>query len=470
MPGKDNSMKSLYAVGFVTLGAYFWGANPMQAHNPIVQTLYTADPAPMVHDGTLYVYASHDEHTDSNFFTMRDWHLFSTTDLVNWTAHGAVASLNDLKWMDRDNGAWAPHCVERNGKFYLYVPIHGEGIGVLVADSPFGPFKDPLGRRFIQSANIWDDIDPTVLLDDEGRAYLYWGNPKLMYVRLNEDMISYDTSIGDQGIVYVEMTSDAFGERAEKSDKYTTNYEEGPWLWKGNGQYYLFFAAGGIPEVIAYSTAPTATGPWSYRGVVMDRHPGLSFTNHSGVVEFKGRALFFYHNETLPGGGGFNRSVCVEDLCFNPDGSVAPIIPTVGGIQEAIGSLSPYSRVEAETMAWSEGIKVASDDKIGVYVTDLDDGDYIKLRNVAFAQGARRFEVHASAPEGSAGSIEIRIGGKDGELLGMCHIKSTASEGEWGAHSCQVSRVEGVHDLYLVFTGGKGSSIGVDWWSFETPD
>lgn len=461
-------MKNPVAVGLVVLWACLGGSHSMHAQNPIVQTLYTADPAPLVHDGTLYVYASHDEHTDSNFFTMHDWHLFSTKDLVNWTAHGVVASLGDLKWMDRDNGAWAPHCIERNGKFYLYVPIHGEGIGVLVADSPFGPFKDPLGRRFIQSANIWDDIDPTVLIDDDGQAYLYWGNPKLMYVRLNDDMISYDTSVGDQGIVYVGMTSEAFGERAEKSEKYTTNYEEGPWLWKGNGQYYLFFAAGGIPEVIAYSTGPTATGPWSYGGVVMDRHPGLSFTNHSGVVDFEGRTLFFYHNETLPGGGGFNRSVCVEELSFNPDGSVVPLIPTADGIREAIGSMSPYSRVEAETMAWSEGVKLAPDGRPGVYVTDLDDGDYIKLRNVAFGQGARRFEVHASATEGTVGSIEIRVDGKDGELLGVCEIKSTGTAGEWGLHSCPVRGVEGIHDLYLIFKGENSALSAIDWWRFDS--
>ncbi|HOB33089.1 MAG TPA: family 43 glycosylhydrolase, partial [Verrucomicrobiota bacterium] len=176
------------------------------AANPIIQTIYTADPAPVVAGDTLYLYTSHDEdQLVNNFFTMKDWWLFSTKDMVNWTAHGAVASLRNFKWAGSgwgggfENGAWAPHAIERDGKWFLYCPLHGRGIGVLVADNPFGPFTDPLGKPLI--GGQYDSIDPAAFIDDDGQAYLYWGNPRCWYVKLNRDMISYDTSIGDRGLV-----------------------------------------------------------------------------------------------------------------------------------------------------------------------------------------------------------------------------------------------------------------------------
>lgn len=234
----------------------------LNAQNPIVQTFFTADPAPMVHDGTVYLYTSHDEdETVDNFFTMYDWRCYSSKDMVNWTDHGVVASLKNFTWMDKTNGAWAPQCIERNGKFYLYVPIHGEGIAVLVSDSPTGPFSDPLGKRLIESDHIWQDIDPTVAIDDDGQALLYWGNPQLWYVKLNEDMISYDRTVGQNGIVTVEMTAAAFGSKEGRDGKKGTTYTEGPWFYKRNDIYYMVYAAEGIPEYISYSTAPSAEAP-----------------------------------------------------------------------------------------------------------------------------------------------------------------------------------------------------------------
>src|SRR5690348_1439409 len=155
------------------------------ADNPIVQTSYTADPAPMLYDGTLYLYTSHDEDvTVNNFFTMNDWRLYSTVDMVNWTDLGSPAGYKNYSWGTGD--AWAPQGVARNGKFYLYTPINnstGAKIGVLVGDSPAGPFTDPLGKALVSTGT--GDIDPTVYIDDDGQAYLYWGNPNLWYVKLN---------------------------------------------------------------------------------------------------------------------------------------------------------------------------------------------------------------------------------------------------------------------------------------------
>ena len=437
------------------------------AQNPIVQTFYTADPAPLVHDGKVYVYTSHDEdETVNNFFTMVDWRCYSTTDMVNWTDHGAVASLKNFGWMDKTNGAWAPQCIGRNGKFYLYVPIHGEGIAVLVSDSPTGPFSDPLGKRLVDSDHIWQDIDPTVAIDDKGQAWLYWGNPQLWYVRLNEDMVTYDRSIGQNGIVAVDMTAEAFGYKQGRDGKPGTTYTEGPWLYKRNSLYYMVFAAAGIPEVLAYSTAPSPDGPWTYQGVIMERAPQLAFTNHAGIIDYKGNAYIFYHDQDLSKGQGFKRSVSVEQFNYNTDGTIPLIIPTKEGVKQSVANLDPFIRVEAETMAWSEGLKTAADSRTGIYVTKIDHGDFIKVRSVDFGNGARRFKASVASAS-AAGQIDIRLGSADGELLGVCQVKNTGGLQNWAVQSCKVKKTTGVQDLCFVFKGGEGPLFNFDWWIFK---
>ncbi|MBN2805743.1 MAG: family 43 glycosylhydrolase [Prolixibacteraceae bacterium] len=437
------------------------------AQNPIVQTFFTADPAPMVYDGTVYLYTSHDEDsTVNNFFTMYDWRCYSSKDMVNWTDHGAVASLKNFTWMDKTNGAWAPHCIERNGKFYLYVPIHGEGIAVLVSDAPTGPFIDPIGKRLIDSDHIWQDIDPTVAIDDDGQAYLYWGNPKLWYVSLNDDMVSYDRSIGDNGIVTKEMSPEAFGSKDGRDGKPGTTYTEGPWFFKRNNLYYMIYAAEGIPEYIAYSTSPSPVGPWTYKGHIMERADHLAFTNHAGIIDFKGNSYFFYHDQDLSGGKGFQRSVSVEQFEYNADGSIPTIIPTKAGVKKSVANLNPFKRVEAETIAWSEGLKTAENSQTGVYVTKIENGNYLKVRSVDLGKGAKTFEASvASASQG--GKIEIRLDSPEGELLGTIEVKSTGGWQNWTGVKGKIKKVTGVHDLCLVFKGSDGELFNIDWWMLK---
>jgi arabinoxylan arabinofuranohydrolase len=442
-------------------------SNNIFAQNPIVQTYFTADPAPMVYNDTVYVYTSHDEDsTVNNFFTMYDWRCYSSTDMVNWTDHGKVASLKDFKWLEKTNGAWAPQCIARNGKFYLYVPIHGEGVSVLVGNSPTGPFTDPIGKRLVESDHLWHDIDPTVFVDDDGQAYLFWGNPALYYVKLNKDMVSYDHSVGQNGILSVEMTPEAFGEAVGRDGKPRTKYVEGPWFYKRNGIYYMGYAAAGIPEYIAYSIASSAQGPWTYKGFIMERAPKLAFTNHSGIVDYKGNSYFFYHSESLTGGGGFRRSVCLEQFNYNADGSIPLIVPTQDGVKESVSKLNPFKRTEAETIGGSEGLKTASDVNNGVYVTKINNGDYIKVRCVDFGKGATTFEASvASATKG--GQIEIRLNSADGELLGTLDVKNTGGVDKWAVQVCKVKAAIGILDLYFVFKGGEGDLFNFDWWRFS---
>ncbi len=433
----------------------------INAQNPIIQTNYTADPAPMVYNDRLYVYTTHDE-DGSTWFTMDNWRVYSTNDMVNWTDHGVILSYFDFEWAKGD--AWASQCIEKNGKFYMYVPMISKtnnrgAIGVAVADSPYGPFYDVLGKPLVQTE--WGDIDPTIFTDDDGQAHLYWGNPKLYYLKLNEDMISYS---GD--VVQVPMVEESFGKR-EGNPERPTKYEEGPWLYKRNNLYYLFWPGGPLPEFIGYSTSQKPEGPWKYGGIIMPAEGG-SFTNHPGVIDFRGKTYFFYHNGALPGGGGFTRSVCVQELKFNEDGSI-PEQKMTEGIKKSIATLNPYAKNEAETIAWSEGFKSSQNDKVGVFLTAKKSGAYIKVQDVDFRQkGASKFTARLGTTHNAPVSMEVRLNGTDGQLLGTIKIPRTGGSDRWELMTIDIPKVTGVHDLYFVVKGEPSSHLMYfDYWMFS---
>lgn len=430
--------------------------NPAQADNPIVQTIYTADPAPLVHNGRVYLYSGHDE-DGSTYFTMKEWRVWSSDDMVNWTDHGSPLNLASFTWAS--SNAWAGQAVERNGKFYWYVPmtVRATGqmaIGVAVADSPTGPFRDAIGRPLVST----NEIDPTVFLDDDGQAYLYWGNPNLWYVRLNADMISYSGSA-----TKIPLTTAGFGTRTGDANR-PTLFEEGPWVYKRNGTYFLVYAAKCCSEFIAYSTAPGPLGPWTYRGTVMPTQ-GSSFTNHVGIVDFKGGSYFFYHNGALPGGGGYTRSVAVEKFSYRSDGLLPTISMSTAGAPQ-IGTLNPYVRQEAETIATESGVETEALTAGGRAVAFIDNGDWIKIKGAAFGTGASAFKARTASAT-SGGRIEIRLDSNTGTLAGTCTVPGSGGWQNWTDVSCPVTAT-GNHDVYLRFTGGSGSLFNVDWWQFTT--
>jgi arabinoxylan arabinofuranohydrolase len=448
--------RSIAWVAALILAALLPPAGVARADNPIVQHIYTADPAPMVHNGRVYLYTGHDE-DGSTYFTMKDWRVLSSTDMVNWTDHGTPMSLATFAWADAN--AWAGHVVARNNRFYWYVPIRQRStgqmvIGVAVADSPTGPFRDALGRPLVGNG----EIDPNVFIDDDGQAYLYWGNPNLWYVRLNADMTSFSG-----GPTRIPLTTAGFGTRTGNASR-PTLYEEGPWVYKRNGLYYNVFAAECCSEFIGYSTAPGPTGPWTYRGTVMPRQ-GSSFTNHPGIIDFNGGSYFFYHNGALPGGGGYTRSVAVERFTYRADGTIPSLSMTTTGAPQ-IGTLDPYVRQEAETVAFSSGIETEPASEGGMNVGFLQNGDWIKVKGVAFGAGARAFTARvASATAG--GTVELRLGSPTGTRVGGCTVPGTGGWQTWQTVSCPVTGATGTQDLYLRVAGGSGYLFNLNWWQFQ---
>ena len=294
--------------------------------NPIFKDTFTADPAPLVVGDTLYVYAGHDEAHGNQMFNITEWLCYSTKDMKTWTAHGPIMKPTDFKWAVGE--AWASQVIEKDGKFYFYTTVQhgpphvGKSIGVAVSDSPTGPFKDARGTALVidsttPSDKPWNDIDPTAFIDDDGTAYIAWGNPYLYFAKLKPNMLEIDGEIEEIKL---------------------PNYTEGPWMHKRGDMYYMTYAAfahQGMWEKICYATAPTIKGPWKYQGILTDQTK-TSYTIHPGIVEFKGNWYLFYHTAdlTIDGekGGLGRRCVCVEHLYYNEDGTMEPVTQTKEGI------------------------------------------------------------------------------------------------------------------------------------------
>ncbi len=317
--------------------------------NQVGDIIYTADPAAMVIDDTVYLYTGHDEQAvGAEDYRMYDYRLWTSTDLVSWENKGAVLRYSDFDWArgdEKTGNAYAGHVTHRKDKtgqsrYYFYVTLEGGqtdsqfgfAIGVAVSESPEGPFVDPRGMPMIlleQTAqyqkHTWRNIDPAVFIDDDGRAYLYWGNKQLWWVELESDLIHL------KGESYTLDADGKMQNRDVSKVKINTvdtlpNFEEAPYVSKHNGIYYLVYAAG-FPESIAYATSSSATGPWQYQGIIMDPIPGTT-TIHPAMFDFKGSTFLAYHSAGLPDGGSYRRSTCMDRVYFNDDGTIKDIIKT----------------------------------------------------------------------------------------------------------------------------------------------
>lgn len=292
-------------------------------NNPVIKDKFTADPAALVYNDTVFLYTGHDEaEVEGRFYQMNEWLVFSSTNMVDWQEHPVPLRIADFAWAKGD--AWASQAIERDGKFYWYVSVEhatipGKAIGVAVADHPTGPFRDAIGQALVTNDQttatdiFWDDIDPSVFVDDDGQAYLFWGNTKAYYARLKPNMIELDGSIQViEGLPH---------------------FTEAPWIHKRGDWYYLSYAYQ-FPEKTAYAMSRSIHGPWEYKGI-LNELAGNSNTNHQAIIEYRGKSYFIYHTGGLqPFGGSFRRSVCIDYLYYHPDSTLKRVVMTSEGIQK----------------------------------------------------------------------------------------------------------------------------------------
>lgn len=294
--------------------------NPADFGNPVIKHKYTADPAAIEYKGSVYLYTGHDEPPDGvEDYVMNDWLVFSSKDMLHWKEHPVPLRATDFAWAKGD--AYASQVIERNNKFYWYVAvthgtIPGKAIGVAVADNPLGPFRDAIGSALITSETIgvtgdnMINLDPTVLIYDDGQAWLFWGNGQCYYAPLKENMVALDGKV-------------------KKVD--LPEFTEGAWIYKRNGWYYLLYGYG-FPEKVAYAMSRSIYGPWEFKDII-NEIAGNCKTNSPAILDFKGQTYFIYHNGALKDGGSHRRSVCIDYLYFNEDDTMRRIIMTSEGVR-----------------------------------------------------------------------------------------------------------------------------------------
>ncbi len=474
--------------------------------NPLYDYKFGADPYAITYDGRVYVYMTNDsqqlegvkdEHgyptAGNGFDKINTLNVFSSADMVNWTDHGEISMDGKVDANKKPILSWAPAVghKEINGKekFFLYFANGGNGIYVLESDSPIGPFEEPatgsalITKDMPQGSGIPYLFDPAVLVDDDGTGYLYYGggfpddssqevinNPKTFrVVKLKDNMVELD---GDANVI------EAPG-----------NFEDSG-IHKYNGKYYFTYCSN-------FANTLTETGKGNICAMVSDR-PMEGFTfdgivfpnqgtffgagtggnNHHCFFEFNGKNYLTYHAQTLAVELGFTgdnqsgyRSTHIDEFEYDENGKINVVGTWQGSSQ--VKDLNPFERVEAETIAWSKGIKAAACQEEGalveglnMMVTEITNGDYLAVSNANFGEGATKFTMHAAGKAG--GTVELHLDGVEGEKVG--EVQVTPGDGnKWTDASCDVDpeKVKGKHNLYLVFKGEEGQLMDADYWKFE---
>ena len=306
----------------------------MQAQNPIIRDQFTADPTARVFNNKVYLYPSHDivppAGQRQDWFCMEDCHVFSSENLTDWTDHGVIVTQNKVPWVRPDSySMWAPDCVERNGKYYFYFPSapkdgRGFGIGVAVADRPEGPFIcEPEPIKGISG------IDPCVLQASDGNAYIFWGAGRCAKLKPNMKELADDTP--KEKVKFGNREFEMYGVNCLKD--LPNRQAEGPFAFEYNGNYYLTYPyVRENTEVLGYAMSKNPMGPYEYKGLIMPEHENGCWTNHHSIINYKGQWYLFYHQNAFSPRDDKRRSVQIDKLFFNPDGTIKEVKKTMRGV------------------------------------------------------------------------------------------------------------------------------------------
>ena len=378
----------------------------------------------------------------------------------------------------RRGDAWAGQMIERDGKFFYYVPVNkknaGNAIGVAVSDTPEGPYKDALGKPLIDSAT--GNIDPTPFIDDNGQAYLYWGNPALKYVKLNKDMVSYDQTIGTKGIVTVPLTAESFGKthrRRQTSHAFRRRamalQTQQPVLHdvcrqRNPGEYLLLHR------------------PHCGRALDFQRHyhahrrprrhqaPRHQFHQSFRRDGFQGAQLLLSTTTArFPAGAATNAPFVWKSSNSMPDGTF-PTIPMTDTGPAAIAHLDPFQQQQAATICFSKGVKTTArvQGQKGVFGDSSRKGCLYQGGQPGFWQQG---DGEIPGEPGRHGRRAMRsscgLTARRSDVIGTLKVKPTGALDKWESQTTTVTGVKGIHDLYMMFTGSGTPLMNVDTWKFE---
>ncbi|MDR2814298.1 MAG: family 43 glycosylhydrolase [Prevotellaceae bacterium] len=429
------------------------------AQNPFILDQFTADPTARVFEGKVYVYPSHDIPSPierlKEWFCMADYHVFSSENLTDWTDHDVIVSQDRVPWVASGSYTmWAPDCAYRNGKYYFYFPamvrdtLIGRGmmVGVAVSDKPYGAFMpqaEPIKGIY--------GIDPCTLIDRNGQAYIYWaGFGNLMGAKLKENMLELDGT----PVVVGELPA---GDKGLK---------EGPFVFERNGKYYFTFpwVKNSATELLAYAMGDSPLGPFTMaEEPIMDESPTGCWTNHHSIVEYKGQWYLFYHHNDLSPHFDKNRSIRVDSLTFNPDGTIQKVIPTLRGVGITDAwreiQLDRYSRLSSKG-ASIDFINPANTFE-GWKTILSENSAYVQYNRVNFG-GKESKTVKVRIFSAAEAKLLVRLGGPEGKVIAEISVPESS---QWTEVSAALkSAPAGVHDLFVSLEG-KGS-VEIDWIKF----
>jgi hypothetical protein len=424
------------------------------AQNPFVRDQFTADPSARVFNGRVYVYPSHDIFASVGkgrvgWFCMEDYHVFSSANLTDWTDHGVIVKQNEVPWVLKDSySMWAPDCVFKNGKYYFYFPttpkdtvaIKGFTIGVAIADNPEGPFTPQM-----EPIKKVRGIDPNVFIDKDGQAYLYWSAGNIFGAKLTDNMLELAT---DPKIL---------GELPAKGLK------EGPYMIERNGVYYLTYPhVENKTERLEYAIGDNPLGPFKFAGVIMDESPAGCWTNHQSFIQFKNQWYLFYHHNDYSPGFDKARSVRIDSLSFNADGSIRKVTPTLRGV--GITNADQHIQIDRYSKISNTGASIDFIDSLNVFngwkTTFDSSGAWIRYNIVDFGnKPMKSLSVRAKSAQG--GTLQVRL--TNGTVLSEIKI---GSDNNWDLYNANVQKmVKGIHDVIVVLQ--DPGNIEVDWISFS---
>lgn len=437
--------KLMIAAAFSLLGC------ALLAQNPIIRDQFSADPTARVFGDKVYLFPSHDIppvifHGEEPWFTMADYHVFSSEDLINWTDHGVVVSQENVPWGKPDAySMWAPDCVEKNGKYYFVFPNapkagFGFGVGVCVADNPEGPY---VPRE--EALKGVTGIDPCILIDDDGKNYIVWSGMGLRAAMINDDF----SAIIPETVTVLDRN-------------FPAGFREGPFMFKRNGIYYLTFPwVQDKTETLAYATAEAPLGPYKFQGLIMEQSPTGCWTNHHSLVEYKGEWYLFYHHNDLSPKFDKNRSVRVDKVIFNADGTIQPVTPTLRGVGitpaasqiqlDRYSSLSPYGT--------SIDFLDPDNNFGGWFVTLGKPSASVRYNEVDFGEGVSSITLRVRSVKGA--SLKISNAEEHAAVLAEVSVPKTS---KWKEVTFPVSSLAGKQDLVVYVNDG---AVDIDWVQFK---
>ena len=435
---------------------------PSIAQNPIIHNQFTADPTARVFNNKVYLFPSHDIPAPigqrQDWFCMEDYHVFSSENLTEWTDHGVILSQENVPWGKPDGySMWAPDCVFKNGKYYFYYPNapregRGFAIGVAIANQPEGPYTPE--KESIKGVG---GIDPCVLIDDDGAAYLYWSGMGIRGGRLKENMTELEN-----GSQVMEGLPEGF--------------KEGPFAFKRKGRYYLTFPwvrKDQGTETLAYAMSDSPLGPWQFKGLIMEEHDNRCWTNHHSLVEYKGQWYLFYHRNHYSPDMDKRRSACIEKVSFNADGTIQEVKQTLRGV----GITHATDRIEIDRYSSvSDGVTTDFNDTTstfnGWHATLEKKGSWLRYNDVDFA-GISDSYVVVKAKANTNTSFTIRDKSEKGKVMAKLTITVEGEtgpfrrdmRGQWMTLTVPVEYIpKGITNLCVVC---EGAEVSIDWLQFK---